>query len=71
MGEGEGDGDGDGDEGFVVRIRGLPWSASAEEVANFLEGNYQFLSICWEPISKEKKHSIRKLFSLPVLLQWA
>jgi len=34
---------GDEDEGFVVRVRGLPWSASHEEVKNFLEGtlNYQ------------------------------
>jgi len=29
---------GDEDEGFVVRVRGLPWSASHEEVKNFLEG---------------------------------
>ncbi len=27
------------DEGCVVRIRGLPWSASHDEVASFLEGN--------------------------------
>ena len=25
-------------DGFVVRIRGLPWSASQDEVANFLSG---------------------------------
>ena len=30
-------GGGDHDEGFIVRIRGLPWSASHDEVANFLE----------------------------------
>ena len=31
-------GDGDGDDGYVVRIRGLPWSASVDEVSDFLEG---------------------------------
>lgn len=33
-----GDADGEQEEGFVVRIRGLPWSASVDEVSNFLEG---------------------------------
>jgi hypothetical protein len=31
---------GDHDEGCIVRIRGLPWSASHDEVANFLEGRF-------------------------------
>ena len=30
----------DGYDGYVVRIRGLPWSASQEEVANFLSGEH-------------------------------
>ncbi len=27
------------DEGFVVRVRGLPWSCSVEEVSRFFSGN--------------------------------
>lgn len=27
-----------GDEGYVVRIRGLPWSCTQEEVASFFSG---------------------------------
>lgn len=26
------------DEGFVVRVRGLPWSCSVDEVARFFSG---------------------------------
>lgn len=26
------------DEGYIVRIRGLPWSAGPEEIQAFLEG---------------------------------
>ena len=29
---------GDDNLGCVVRVRGLPWSASQEEIANFFEG---------------------------------
>ncbi len=28
----------DEEDGFIVRIRGLPWSASHDEVLAFLEG---------------------------------
>ena len=27
--------DGGGEDGFVVRVRGLPWSATTEEIASF------------------------------------
>lgn len=27
------------DEGFVVRVRGLPWSSSVDEVSRFFSGN--------------------------------
>ncbi|ELT99751.1 hypothetical protein CAPTEDRAFT_226859 [Capitella teleta] len=33
----------DRDEGFIVRIRGLPWSASHDEVANFLEADVNIM----------------------------
>ena len=32
-----------GDEGFVVRLRGLPWSTTIEEVETFFKGIYLFL----------------------------
>ena len=28
---------------FIVRMRGLPWTATAEEVAVFLEGKFYFM----------------------------
>lgn len=37
----------DRDEGFIVRIRGLPWSASHDEVANFLEGSFLLCVFCF------------------------
>ena len=30
------------ESGFVIRIRGLPWSATQDDVANFLQGSYGF-----------------------------
>ncbi len=32
------------EDGCVVRVRGLPWSASQDEVANFLSGMQYILS---------------------------
>lgn len=29
------------DDGFVVRVRGLPWSCSVDEVARFFSGKKQ------------------------------
>ena len=26
------------EDGYIIRIRGLPWSASHEEIMSFLEG---------------------------------
>jgi len=40
------------DEGYVVRIRGLPWSCTQEEVASFFSGmqklklNASFVAFC-------------------------
>lgn len=30
------------DEGYVVRIRGLPWSCSVDEVQRFFSGKHSF-----------------------------
>lgn len=35
---GMGDQGGDAEDGYVVRVRGLPWSASHEEVVEFFQG---------------------------------
>lgn len=31
------------DEGYVVRIRGLPWSCSVDEVQRFFSGKYSYI----------------------------
>lgn len=33
------------DEGYVVRIRGLPWSCSVDEVQRFFAGTYKLLFV--------------------------
>lgn len=37
------------DEGFVVRVRGLPWSCSVDEVARFFSGKDNVkMTACWD-----------------------
>lgn len=31
----------EGGEGFVVKVRGLPWSCSADEVQRFFSGEFE------------------------------
>lgn len=57
------------DEGYVVRIRGLPWSCTQEEVASFFSGmqtlklKASFVAFCAS--LKKKRYNCNFLCSLP------
>lgn len=56
------------DEGYVVRIRGLPWSCTQEEVASFFSGRNQHFQEKLIHISLDNVHHEFCLISNKLLI---